>query len=327
MRKYVIFGEPNDFYEASYKDISEVEGAIYQSEFLPGMPKLVKKIHTAHCLIPFSAKRKIPLKRIWYKKYFSQRYKEGDEYVFVFLFMWNPIFHNGYLEYLRKNYPNCKCVLFLCDINCAKKLNIEDEKKRFDHIMVFERFFAKENDIEYYPLVYSDYREDVNIEEKTTDLLFVGWAKGRYKLLKQIYDRLSSNGVKCQFYLTKMDEEIPKDSGIHFVDWVPYDKYIELLKKAKCLLDIVPPNTDCSTLRANEAMSYKSRILTNNTRIVFEEFYDPESISVYNSPDEIDINFLLREYTNTEYNGYIKNMGPAALVRHLDKIFFDKGDK
>lgn len=326
MRRYIIFGSINDYFIASYKDICEVEGAIYLPEFLPGKPTLIKKIHTAHCLTPFAVKAKLPFRKTWYKKYFPEKYEEGTEYVFVFFYSWRAIFQNGYVEYLKKSYPNCKCVLFLCDIACARKLDIAEEKKRFDHVMVFERNFAKEHDIEYYPLVYSNYQSDVIPQEKQTDLLFVGWAKGRYKLLKQIYDRLTANGVNCQFYLTKLDEEVPSESGIHIMDWVPYPQYIELLKKAKCLLDIIPPNTDCSTLRASEAISYKCKILTNNTHIVSETFYDPKSISVYESPEEIDIEFLKEPYTNPDYDGHVTKMSPRAFIQHLDEVLFEKGN-
>lgn len=327
MKRYVVFGSPNDFLKASYKDISSIEGAVYQSEFLPDAPKFLKKVHTAHCLHPALLKIKIPFRKLWFKGYFSETIKSGDKFVFVFTYPWYPIFQNGFINYLKKNYPGCKCVLFLSDINCASKLNIAEEKKRFDHIMVFERNFAKENNIEYYPLVYSDFRDKVKAEEKNIDLLFIGWAKGRYKLLKQIYDRLTKQGVNCQFYLTKLDEPVPSDSGIHTADWVPYSEYTELLKKAKCLLDIVPPNTDCNTLRVNEAMSYKCKILTNNSLIVKEEYFDPKSISVYSEPSQINIDFLLEGYTNPDYDGYIKKLGPEALVQHLEKTLFEKGDR
>lgn len=322
MRHYNIFGSDGDYLKASYNDIFDVDGATYQPEFLPGKFVLTKKIHTAHCLTDFAVKKKLPFRKLWYKQYFNQKYKQGDEYVFIFFHIWKPIFQNGYIEYLRKEYPGCKCVLFLCDINCARTFDIEEEKKRFDHVMVFERNFAKEHNIEYYPLVYSDYRHEINPDEKEIDVLFVGWAKGRYKYLKQIYDKLTSAGINCQFYLTKLDEEVPAESGIHVMDWMYYPQYKELLKKAKCLLDIIPPNTDCSTLRVNEAMSHKCKILTNNTRIVNEEFYDPQNISVYENPDNIDVNFLMEEYTAPDYGENVIKMGPKALFQHLDKVLF-----
>ncbi|MBO7341051.1 MAG: hypothetical protein J6U87_00040 [Clostridia bacterium] len=224
---------------------------------------------------------------------------------------------------MRKNYPGCKCVLFLCDVACARKLDMEKQKKLFDHIMVFERNFAKEHGIAHYPLVYSDFRHDAPPEGKDIDLLFVGWAKGRYQLLKQIYDRLTAEGVNCQFYLTKLDEEVPPESGIHTADWVPYPQYISLVKRAKCLLDIIPPNTDCCTLRASEAMAYNCKILTNNTRIANEAFYDPDSVSAYASPEEIDVEFVKREYAVPERDEHVKNMGPLALLQYLVNSLFE----
>ncbi len=326
MRYYTIFGASNDFWRASYKDTEKVEGAIYQAGFLPGVSTLTRKLHSAHCCTPFAVKHRLPLRRLWFGRYAPVKFQDGNEYVFIFFSSWFPIFQNGYIEYLRKKYPGCKCVLLLGDINSARKLDMEEEKRRFDRVMVFERFFAKEHGLEYYPLVYSDFRHEVKREEKTIDLLFVGWAKGRYKLLKQIYDRLTENGVNCQFYLTKLDEEVPAESGIHTADWVPYPDYLALLKQAKCLLDIVPPNTDCNTLRVNEAMSYKCKILTNNARIVSEEFFDPASISVYQTPEEIDVDFLRSDYNDPDYDGYILNMTPKALVDHLNDVLFKKGE-
>ena len=321
MRRYVIFGASNDYFKVAYNDIPKVEGAVYLPGFLPKASTIGRKIHTA-----IAVRGKFPLRKLWYKSYFYEKYQNKDEYIFIFFHNWKSIFQNGYLDYLRKKYPECKCVLFLGDINLARTLNIDEEKGRFDHIMVFEKNFAKEHNIEYYPLVYSDFRDTINSEEKIIDLVFVGWAKGRYKFLKEIYDRLSANGVNCQFYLSKLDEEVPKNSGIHAVDWVPYSQNIELLKKAKCLLDIVPPNTDCNTLRVNEALSYKCNILTNNSKIVSEEFYNPKNISLYTSPEDIDIEFLLKTYENPDYDGYIDKMTPKALIQHLDKILFEKGE-
>ena len=320
MTHTIIFGSSNDYWKASYRDASKYPGMEYIPGMLPELPKVIRKLHTAHCCIPFSLKTHLPLKKLWYKYYYREKYIKNDDYIFIFFYEWYPIFQNGYLEFLKKNYSGCKCVLNLCDINSARKLDMGIEKHHFDHIMVFEKNFAKENEIEYYPLVYSDYRDEVKTEEKDIDLLFVGWAKGRYKLLKQIYDRLTAKGINCQFYLSKLDEEVQNDSGIHTVDWVPYSENMKLLKRAKCLLDIIPPNTDCNTLRVSEAMSFKCRILTNNIKICSEEYYDSENISVYDTPEAIDIDFFKRPYKGADYNGYIAQISPAALAKHLTEI-------
>lgn len=326
MRHHIVFGTPDDHMKVSYQDAAGVEGTIYQPEYLPGKPRLIKKLHTAHCLVPFGGKKKMPLRKAWYGQYCDLPYRQGDEYVFVFFFNWYPIFQNGYLDYLKEHYPGCKCVLFLCDINQARRLDMDLQKKLFDHVMVFERNFAREHEIAYYPLVYSDFRHEIRPEEKDIDLLFVGWAKGRYKLLKQIYDKATAAGVNCQFYLTKLDEEVPEDSGIHTADWVPYPQYKALLKRAKCMLDIVPPNTDCSTLRLNEAMSHLCKILTNNTLVVNETFYDPDSISVYASPEQIDVEFLKKPYESPAFSEHTPIMGPEALARYLDKVLYQEGE-
>ena len=316
-----MFAALEDYYRVGYGDIIGKPGVHYQPDFLSSPTKIKRILHTLHNFRGIARVVNLPFKSLWYRHYFSQEYREDDQYMFIFFSRWHRICECGFISYLRRNYPGCKCVLFLQDINNAKKLDIQRMKDLFDHVMLFERNYARECDVEYYPLVYCEGLKEVPAGPRDIDLLFVGKAKGRYDLLKKIYDRLSSNGIYCEFYLSQIDQKVdPADTGIHIVDKVPYEDNIRLLKRSKCVLDIIPPGTDCNTLRMSEAMYYNNRVITNNLNIVKEEYYSPELISLYTDPEEMDLEFLKKDYENVVYP--LKDrISPDAFLAHLDAVF------
>lgn len=320
MSRYIFFASDGEYYRAAYRDILDMDNVRFQVDYLSSSSKVLKILHSLHCFRGLAKYVKLPLRSIWYKFYCPEDPVPGATYFFIFFYRWNTICENGFLDYLRKRYPGCKCILYLQDIDAARKINIDQSKKIFDHVMIFEKNFAKEHGIEYYPLVYSKDADGAEPFERTIDLLFVGKAKGRYETLQSIYDRLTKEGINCQFYLSKMDQEVEDPrSGIHILDIVPYEKNISLLKKSKCILDIVPKGTNCNTLRVNEAICYGNRILTNNKFILEEKYYNAQFISVYQAFNDIDIAFLKQPYETVEYH-YIEKLSPKTLLRHLEKV-------
>ena len=322
MRRYVFFASDEKYFDVAYSEIRNLPNVHYQSGYLYKPGHFRKVLHSLHNFRGIARIVDIPMKKVWYGQYFSEKYNPKLQYFFVFFAQWHKICSNGFVRYLKRKYPGCKCILFLQDVNNAKKIDMDLMKKTFDHVMLFERNYAKKCGIEYYPLVYSEGLKDIPLNaERPIDLLFVGGAKGRYGRLKKIYDRLSNEGVNCQFYLSRMDQKVETDDqGIHIVDNVAYEDTIRLLKKSKCVLDIIPSGTDCNTLRLSEAICYNNRLLTNNTNIVKEPFFNPDLISVYSNADDIDIDFLKRDYTGVDYH-YKDKISPVAFLRHLDQLF------
>lgn len=321
MNRYVFFASSEEYFNVGYREIMDLPCVHYQTDYLRSPNKILKALHSLHNFRGIAKRVDLPLKAIWYKKYFDEPYSEGSQYIFVFFYQWSWICQKGFVEYLRTHYPGCKCVLFLQDVNNAKRLDMPCVKKTFDHVMLFERNYAKQCGIEYYPLVYCEGMTEYHPTERPIDLLFVGGAKGRYEKLKAIYDRLSKEGVNCQFYLSRIDQEVlQSNSGIHIVDNVAYKDNIMLLKQAKCVLDIIPEGSNCNTLRMSEAICYGNRVLTNNMYITREEYYSPELISVYSSADDINVSFFKKPYTEADYC-YKEKISPVALLRHLDDVF------
>ena len=324
MNRYIFFASSEEYFNVGYGDIMDLSNVHYQVDYLYNTNKILKVIHSIHNFRGIAKKIDLPLKKLWYKKYFPETFIDGTQYIFIFFFQWHRICQEGFINYLREHYPKCKCVLFLQDINNAKKLDISCMKKIFDHVMIFERNYAEQNRIEYYPLVYCEGLKEYHSKERPIDLLFVGGAKGRYEKLKSIYIRLCKEGINCQFYLSRIDQKIDEAyQGIHIVDNVDYYDNIMLLKQSKCVLDIVPKGTNCNTLRMSEAICYGNRVLTNNKYIVDEKYYNPEYISVYSTPEDIDISFLKKAYYDIDYH-YKENISPFAFLNHLNELFPEK---
>ena len=322
MNRYIIFATNEKYYEVGYSEIKRMQNVHFQSDYLYKPGKIRKVLHSLHNFRGVAKLVDIPGKSIWYHQYFAEKHNPNYQYIFLFFHRWQKICCNGFVDYLRKKYPGCKCVLFLQDIDYARKIDMNLVKRTFDHVMLFEKNYAKQCGIEYYPLVYCEGLREIPLDgERPIDLLFVGGAKGRYDKLKKIYDRLESEGINCQFYLSRMDQEILEDEpGIHIVDTVEYEDNIRLLKKSKCVLDIIPSGTDCNTLRLSEAICYRNRVLTNNKNIVNEEFYRTDLISIYSNSDDIDVEFLKKPYTGVDYH-YKDKISPEALLKHLENIF------
>lgn len=321
-KRYVFFASNEEYFNVAYSEIRDLPNVHYQTGYLYTPGNIRKALHSLHNFKGLAKKIDLPMRSIWYKQYFSEKYDSKKQYFFIFFSNWSRICGDGFVQYLRKEYPGCKCILFLQDVNNAKKLDMRLMKRTFDHVMIFERNYAKECGIEYYPLVYCEGLKEIPLTlNRSIDLLFVGCAKGRYATLKKIYDRLSKNGINCQFYLSRMDQDVnTQDRGIHVIDYLDYEDTIRLLKKSKCVLDIIPDGTDCNTLRLCEAMCYNNRLLTNNAKIVNEEFFNPDLISVYSDADDIDVDFLKKEYLKVDYH-YKEQISPVAFLKHLDSVF------
>lgn len=324
MKQYVFFASPERYLNIGYGDIIKRPDILFQTEYLYHPTKIRRFLNLAHYHSFLARHFDLPFKKLWFHQYYPLKYDKSIEYVFIFFYRWHLIYYGGYIDYLRKNYPGCKCVLYLGDIDWAKRLDIYRAKNLFDHIMVFERNFAKEHGIEYYPLVYgAKYSSGEN--PRTIDLLFVGRAKKRFELIKGIFKKMAPLGLNCQFYVSGIDQ-LCEDLGPGFhvmKSFFPYDDTVKLLKQSKCVLDIIPENVDCNTLRVSEAIAYDIRILTNNANIVHEDFYNPSLISTYSNPDDIDISFLKQKYQHVDYH-YRDKINGEAFLRHLDDTLFGK---
>ena len=319
MANYVIFGAEETYYKVGYSDILSNSNVRYIQNFIHEESSFVNKLFLLHHSSKLNHFFSMPFKSMWFRSHFVNDFEQLDQMVFIFFHRWSRIFDSGYIQYLRKRYKNCKCILFLQDINAAKKLDIKKEKDQFDLIMVFDKDFAKQNGIDYYPLVYSEGLKEEPYPERDIDLLFVGKDKGRKDFLYALAQRLSSNNINFQFYISDTDTTNKGNDHIHYFKHVDYFTNIRLIKRSKCILDVVPPNTNCNTLRSDEAIAYRTRILTNNSHIKEESYFNEQYVSIYTDADNIDIPFLKQPYSTIDYH-YLDKLSAKELLIHINNL-------
>jgi len=220
---------------------------------------------------------------------------------------------------LRKMYPGCKLVCRFQDV--IEKMpykNIDDYKDAFDLLQTFDSKEASKYNIDYFPFWY-DYIDNIDIGEKS-DVLFVGRAKDRLNEILSLYKRLYEKSVNCKFYLVG----VPKDKQINvgnvvYGDYLSYSKVLELVKGTKCMVEILQHNTESETLRVFEAIMYNKKLITNNKYLMSKDYYSPDKIQIFNSVDDISIEFIKDNINFISYEKkHIERLKPIHLLRHID---------
>ena len=147
---------------------------------------------------------------------------------------------------------------------------------------------------------------------------------GRYL---EVYKRLSSEGLKCDFYVTSVDKKnVVHNSGIVFNKWLPYEQIVYKCCHTRCILDIIQPGQDGETYRQGEAVAYGVKLLTNYENVTSERYYRPDQIKVFSKADDIDIKFIKQDYDVDQFP-YDGCLSPYMRLEWLDKVIKEKEQK
>jgi len=132
-----------------------------------------------------------------------------------------------------------------------------------------------------------------NNNEFLYDFYFCGFKKNREEKINKIKDFLEEQGFKAYFHVASSMSEA-----------ISYEDNLKNIQKSKCLVEIVDDNLEGLTLRTLEALKFRRKLFTTNTKIATEEFYRKNNIYIYNE----DINDDLVSFLNCEYVDISKNI-------------------
>ena len=123
-----------------------------------------------------------------------------------------------------------------------------------------------------------------NSQSKLYDVFFCGLNKGRKQMLGKISDEFSKNNLTSLFYI--VDDELPVPKRLPYLS---YDKYLEKLSSSVAVLDVLQEEQEGMTLRVMESIYFGKKLITTQTSIINEDFYNPDNIFVIgkDSWDEI----------------------------------------
>lgn len=317
---YVMFGHAADFCRISYGDMNRVDYARYLTRRIDTDNQILTKLYQLHTSPVTNRFFKLPGQKIWNKFAFVEKFKEDKPICFIFTprSRW---LHNGIIEYLRKNYTDCKIVVLCADLvkYCASDIDFNELTKKADISVSFDHKDCEEYNMINYPLLYShyDFKEDTDIPE--SDVYFVGKAKDRLDDIISAYEKLRDAGLKCDFYITGVREEDRKyPEEITYGSQMSYVENLNHIRKTKALLEIMQQGGHGYTLRTCEAIMYDKKMITNNPEIKNAVFYSPERISVFEDVSEIDAEFILREPQKVDYQ-FKDELSPLKFLEFLDE--------
>ena len=128
------------------------------------------------------------------------------------------------------------------------------------------------------------------------DVFYIGKDKHRLAKLRQIEKEMNDYGVKTLFYITWERGWQKKDDGIH-KPFLPYEDVLEYIGKSKAILHLLDGAQSGITLRIQESLIHKVKLITDDRNIVSYDFYNPNNIFILG----IDHMDRLRSFLDTPY--------------------------
>lgn len=263
----------------------------------------LKKLHTLFWKI----NKKIPLpgKFVWERFYTTEDISKEKNSNFFFIFLGGAYFEETFAQRSIWN-----SVAQLSQEYYVKRiLYLVDPVDKFPSIKYWFPFFdyvagCAPKDKEKYGLEYIDtpcVKFDRGVAPIKYDLYIRAINNGRRELIERIYEKLSKQGVKCDFHIQELGD-IVLYQGIDITkSRIPYSEMLSEELNANVLLEVIVPNVDAgTTLRYKEAVMYGKKLLTNNPSVFSLPCYNPKYIHYFENLDDIDDEWIKRR-ENVEY--------------------------
>ncbi len=200
-----------------------------------------------------------------------------------------------YMEWLYKKCPTCKILLKydnpvnpsyspegFSDEWCIKWTSDKDDAKKY-HMFLFEGGgYLPQWKVTKVPPIY--------------DVFYIGKDKKRLSRLRQIEKDMNEHGVKTMFYITWERGWQKKDDGIH-KPFLPYEGVLNYIGKSRAILHLLEGAQNGITLRIQESLIHKIKLITDDMNIVDYDFYNPNNIFILGKDDMNN----LRKFLDTPY--------------------------
>lgn len=197
--------------------------------------------------------------------------------------------------YIIKNNRIRRKILYLWD-NIERVKNFQEIQGFFDKIHSFDYKDCEKYNLSYRPTFYSKRLEKLKNKEleENINIFFIGiYRKNRLDIVKKMYK--DENFIylyysKLFFYLLKLlkeEEFIGIDEKYINFQPVKKEKYNEIFKRSKYILDIPEKNQTGLTQRILDALFLGKKVITTQKSISEEKFYNPNNILIIESYEDI----------------------------------------
>lgn len=177
---------------------------------------------------------------------------------------------------------------FLWFWNTISDKKIEHLRIKLCSFMKYKMYSFDEGDCKKYKLSYNTqfFQKSIDAVKTNRDAYFVGTDKGRYELIKKVYNHLIEHDIKPLFQIIPDNEKEYELAEIIHKGFVEYDTVLQNVSSSKVILDITKIGQTGMTMRAMEALFYDKKIITNNPLYTNLPFYRKDAVFILN--DNLD---------------------------------------
>lgn len=315
---YVFYKVTQDYVHPSFFPLRKHDFVrVYERAFEGG--KLLQKIFFLHWSNKINSRIKLPFKHLWFKKMCKQDFNNDKPCCYCF---------NGgkYLseapelyDYIKKMNPDNKVAVYMMDL-CSKE-SIDELRPCSDAIVTYDDGEAKKHGIYCFDgITYGVITEVTEPESFDCDVYFLGFAKDRLERIHQVYRTLSGAGLRCNFIIcgTKPEDRI-EGEGLHYQNPISYAENLKNVNKSRCILELIQGGCDAPTLRTQEAMTYRRKLLTDHASVKSKPYYNPGFMQTFTDPETIDITFLKSPIDYSVYDDRY-DLSPDKRIVFFEKI-------
>lgn len=315
------FRVEEDYYAICLYDLEGKDNIIINHYPLQGKPYLLRFLYkTLHSRLFYNRLWKF-LPSIWYPFIFENKFKDDKPICFVCI-RYPEV---NYLQYLKRKYKNCKVVVLCRDVlqRHIYAYNRYTPKGVYDFWMSFDEDECKKYGFKHFDEFESKVPVEICDDYPLADVFFAGRAKDRLQKLLDIYDKLTSHGVKCLFLILDGEHEKSKErSGFRFLkEPITYAEMLRLSVNSRCILDINQSNATGYTSRFLEAVMFNKKLITDNFYIKKSKFYNPLYIQLIHTENDLDVDFVKKD-VDVDYH-YSGEFSPVRRLELIEQILVE----
>ena len=310
---YVV-GPGSDYGNAMWSDIDKLSNGHEFDYAIASDNKILRLLHHIHFSFTLNKKIDLPFQKIWKRSYAleSIRFSDNKQYFVLLPDVSACRIDKSYLNYLQSKKNIC-LVLFIVNIMQRKTRLVLDRVGYFDYVFTFSKIDADNYGFIYHDSVYSKQKTNKKIIVKN-DAFFAGaYSEKRLELLREIVKKMQDNGLNSKFHINGVQKSFMRKDGIVYNHPLSYREVLYNTIASNCIIEILGAESDCGfTMRTAEALCYNKKLITNNSSIRFSKYYDPNKILIFNSINDIAIDFI-EDRTAIDY-GYKGDYSPLRLI-------------
>lgn len=318
--RFLMIDDEHELYRVMMADLFNQTKYTVEEVKRVRMPKIVKRLHDLHYSRKVNKFFEMPGKFVWDSWYELHKYPFDSDESYTVLFMNGSLrnyYNSKYLNKIKKEHPNVKLCLLIFDksiyIGAKRAISM---RECFDYVFSFDDDDCKNYGFTKFYNCFSRPTGITRDKSKESDAFFIGHAGGRLKQLQLAFSYISDLDANCRFFITGVEEKqmvvIP---NVTYNQQMSFHNEMEYAYNSNCLVEILRDGQTGISLRVCEAINFNKKLLTNNTKLRNEPFFDERYMRIFTSLEEIDVKFL-KDKTEVQY----ENSDFFSPLRILDRI-------